>query len=509
MRKRLVLALFSFIALPAHGATLGTSASSPDPASSYSATSGLFSSTSGAVSLSSAGTEMMRVNASGVGIGTTSPAAPLNVVTNVANTGLFIDVYASNPNPTMIFRAAEGTPTSPSAVLSGDALASFGGRGYGATGFSSSTRAKIGFGAAENWTDTAQGAYITFNTTPIGTTASIRAALIDPSGNVGIGTSSPANLLDIGNGGGIHITSGTPSSTSSALYNNSGTLMWNGSAISSGSSYISSAGQLQCGGSNCANSTGSTTLQYCPYKGNVKTTAAQGDYTIPAACLTATLTSMYVGGVGSSSVAANTLYYIYLWDNSGTWVLDAETTGHATDSSTGIEIMSGDDTKTLVGMIHTNSSKKIMTSGQTHVSRDTNTVATWDNRIPTMTQCAFTASRQVNSGTLVEINSENRCLFMSWGDAAQLSSQLFAYAATGGQILILTEVTIDGTSSIISDAELGSNSVYPGPTDNILVIAPAAFAPTEGYHYTEILSMGGTGNVVTYPNGYTTVLTIQ
>ncbi len=53
--------------------------------------------------------------------------------------------------------------------------------------------------------------------------------------NVGIGTTSPANALDIGNGGGIHISSGIPTSTTNALYNNSGTLYFSGTAIGGGS----------------------------------------------------------------------------------------------------------------------------------------------------------------------------------------------------------------------------------------------------------------------------------
>ncbi len=56
------------------------------------------------------------------------------------------------------------------------------------------------------------------------------------SGNVGIGTTNPVNLLDVGASGGIHIASGVPSSTSMALYNNSGTLTWNGVALATGSS---------------------------------------------------------------------------------------------------------------------------------------------------------------------------------------------------------------------------------------------------------------------------------
>ena len=60
--------------------------------------------------------------------------------------------------------------------------------------------------------------------------------LFNDGTSVGIGTATPANTLDIGNSGGIHITSGIPSSTGMALYNNSGTLMWNGSAVGGGGS---------------------------------------------------------------------------------------------------------------------------------------------------------------------------------------------------------------------------------------------------------------------------------
>ncbi|MDQ7779677.1 MAG: hypothetical protein RDV41_08195 [Planctomycetota bacterium] len=58
-------------------------------------------------------------------------------------------------------------------------------------------------------------------------------------GKVGIGTASPTNRLHVeGTGGGsagIYLNSAVPSSTASTLYNNGGTLYWNGSAVGGGS----------------------------------------------------------------------------------------------------------------------------------------------------------------------------------------------------------------------------------------------------------------------------------
>ena len=52
---------------------------------------------------------------------------------------------------------------------------------------------------------------------------------------VGIGTASPVNTLDV-TGTGIHIGSGVPGALTYQLYNNAGTLTWNGNAVLTGGS---------------------------------------------------------------------------------------------------------------------------------------------------------------------------------------------------------------------------------------------------------------------------------
>jgi hypothetical protein len=261
----------------------------------------------------------------------------------------------------------------------------------------------------------------------------------------------------------------------------SGALVGTGSVVNNGS--INSDGRLTCSGANCSNTTGSTTLAFCPYAGNLKTTAFSGVYTIPAACLTATTTSMFVNGTGSTSLAANTTYYIYLWNNSGTIVLDASTTGHATDSSTGIEIKSGDNTRTLVGMIRTDTNKKVFTNGSTAAAQtnNLNTVATWDNRVSTVTRCWFTANRTStsNAGPL-EVNSENRCNFMSWGDAATVVSSQNGKNNTAN-MATESEIYLDAISGTPA---AGLGIVNANANQDMIVLGSGGAVPSEGYHFT-------------------------
>ncbi|WP_409479478.1 tail fiber domain-containing protein [Pseudobdellovibrio sp. HCB154] len=135
--------------------------------------------------------------AGNVGIGTDTPIGKLHIADNVA-TNIILDGYLNTIGaPGLATRKARGTAASPTAVLANDYLGTFGARGYGTTGFSPATRGMIGIKANENWTDTAQGTAISFETTANSGTTRLERMRITDTGDVGIGTTAPAYTLDV------------------------------------------------------------------------------------------------------------------------------------------------------------------------------------------------------------------------------------------------------------------------------------------------------------------------
>ncbi len=163
-----------------------------------------------------------------VGIGTTSPSAPISVALNSGGTTNTMAVFDTANDlgttfPNLVFQRSRGTLTSRSAVLSGDRLGGFAFRGYGATGFNTNNdNAAVRGYAAENFTDTAQGTYLTFETTPTGTANRTEKVRILANGSVGIGTTNPvfdanvARYLTLDGGSGVIGSIGAAGGTGSA-----------------------------------------------------------------------------------------------------------------------------------------------------------------------------------------------------------------------------------------------------------------------------------------------------
>jgi hypothetical protein len=120
-----------------------------------------------------------------VGIGNVISAnilGNLHISTDSA-ASVYFDRYGNAP-PNMIYRRANGTLASPTAVQTDNQLFALGGRGYGATGFSAGGRAAVYAAAAENWSDTAQGAYLAITTTPNTTVTARTVVKVDQDGKV-------------------------------------------------------------------------------------------------------------------------------------------------------------------------------------------------------------------------------------------------------------------------------------------------------------------------------------
>lgn len=115
------------------------------------------------------------------------PAAPAGWIVRIvgadaANARYLVDAFAGVPIFTA--RRANGTGAAPSAVQNADVLFRLEGFGYGATGMSGAGRANIEARATQNWTDTAQGCRLVFQTTANGAFAAADAGYFDQDGKL-------------------------------------------------------------------------------------------------------------------------------------------------------------------------------------------------------------------------------------------------------------------------------------------------------------------------------------
>ena len=98
------------------------------------------------------------------------------------------------------------------------------------------------------------------------------------------------------------------------------------------------------------------TLSYLPFNGNqIKINGAWR--TIPTTGIVGLgRTGVFVAGVAGQNLAAGTRYFVYAFMNGSVITADYSTTTHATSltpGNAGVEIKSGDDTRTLIGMVGT------------------------------------------------------------------------------------------------------------------------------------------------------------
>jgi hypothetical protein len=132
-----------------------------------------------------------------LGLNTAAPIEIFHAVKNSAS-GAYARIDAINGSPGIITYRANGSVNTPTAVLSGESIGIWSLRGYDGTSYINTSAGYIEGVAAETWTSSRLGTYLTFGTTAIGTSTSQERMRIDNDGNVLIGTTTNGGFkLDV------------------------------------------------------------------------------------------------------------------------------------------------------------------------------------------------------------------------------------------------------------------------------------------------------------------------
>ena len=208
-----------------------------------------------------------------------------------------------------------------------------------------------------------------------------------------------------------------------------------------------------------------TQIKFSPYNGGFVQIAGV-IYAIPSGGITAANTSIFIDGVGGSNLAVSTLYYVYLFNNSGTLTVDFSTTGHATDSTVGnigIEIKSGVTSRTLIGVVQTNGSSQFADSVTSR------TVLSWFNRRNRDLLGASTAAATSTSASLASIAAGANVTALSWSDeASSFSAVGFASNNTSPDVTSVgvgIDTVFQGAATTATSSTGGFNVSHAGRAD--------------------------------------------
>lgn len=231
--------------------------------------------------------------------------------------------------------------------------------------------------------------------------------------------------------------------------------------------------------------TSATALKLVCFNGNlIRVNGAW--YQIPSAGISANNTSVFVNGSSGQNLATTTLYYVYLFLNAGVLTFDYSTTTHATSTTignVGIEIKSGDDTRTLIGMVYTNGSNQFDDSALLR------NVASWFNR-PSRVASNDQNTQSTASASLAHMSAWDVDM-VTWAD--QTVSIGFIGFTNQTNVSGGTKINAgDGSVTPLSAFSfIGDN---PGTAINAGLTLSVNYAPTEGRHqYWVLMSVDGAG----------------
>lgn len=195
------------------------------------------------------------------------------------------------------------------------------------------------------------------------------------------------------------------------------------------------------------------------------------------------------GGVSlaATGLTPSTLYYIYAYMSSGTMTLEASTTAPSTDATTGIQIKSGDSTRSLVGMARP-------VTGPAWVDTiKQRFVRSWYNRDRPRGASVFTADRSTTSTTLIELNTEIRCEFLVWDDE-NIQANFSGWGGTSAGGPAIVKLVLDANTADFARCGTALSS-----SSNLSI--SGANSTTVGYHYATIYASVSTGSMTIFGTG--------
>lgn len=208
-------------------------------------------------------------------------------------------------------------------------------------------------------------------------------------------------------------------------------------------------------------------------------------YAIPSAGVSLAPTSLSVG----------TTYYIYAYMNSGTMTLEASTTTHATDSTTGIEIKSGDSTRTLVGMA------RPITGPAWSDANAQRFVMSWFNRQPLQLLAVLAANQNSTTTTYAEITTGLRVEFLKWSGSETVYASFTGTCSNNtAHAVNSTQLTLDGGST---GESYSVGQIYQVGAFIPVACTLGAQGISEGYHYFSPFAHQNVASTATYVGGGT------
>lgn len=213
------------------------------------------------------------------------------------------------------------------------------------------------------------------------------------------------------------------------------------------------------------------------------------NYQIPSAGVSLAVTGMTAG----------TLYYIYAYMNSGTMTLEKSVTAHATGTD-GVEIKSGDATRTLVGMARPVAGPAFSAAANCMLVRS------WFNRTITERRPRSLQASEISraNGNYAEVGTTTRVEFLTWADETTSPSGLPCLKTTLSSSVAYAKLMIDGadlayrsTFEQTTSSESYVYKIFGGSSTYGAASIPAAVSLercplilSEGYHYTSVQMHG-------------------